>query len=328
MFISAEGGLLSPSAIIQIPPALILLMFSKNLMAFAVVLSGLCCYGSEIPAEPEVHLQVPATKGQFQQLTIDAGDPSLKDDRLWVQVSGASGSLVNVGGVSQASPIEVVSVTDNGELIAFNHKKGINRRGCPYSTADFELPAGTCMLCISASSGNFAGNIKIVGGLSKDAASVVRPVPISFSNEVESEEIRKPFSIDASWLIVIISCVFIIALVVVCILIKAKRVAVLELHCSDAPNHVVRVYLHQLRHKNGFTVGRSASNDLVLKHSSVSSTHARLSLDPSGKFLVCDLKSTNGTWLNKSRLEPHKPVPLSSGCTLNCAKVSIKIVRL
>src|ERR1700683_5471629 len=49
--------------------------------------------------------------------------------------------------------------------------------------------------------------------------------------------------------------------------------------------------------KNEISVGRIQGNDLVLSKGNVSKHHARL-LSRDGRFIVTDLKSTNGTYVN------------------------------
>jgi hypothetical protein len=51
------------------------------------------------------------------------------------------------------------------------------------------------------------------------------------------------------------------------------------------------------------TVGRSASNDVVLTEPSVSAQHAWFELDEHGSLLIQDARSTNGTIVNGRRLE-------------------------
>src|ERR1700685_1384055 len=49
--------------------------------------------------------------------------------------------------------------------------------------------------------------------------------------------------------------------------------------------------------KSEISVGRIQGNDLVLSKGNVSKHHARL-LSRDGRFIVTDLKSTNGTYVN------------------------------
>ncbi|NPA27275.1 MAG: FHA domain-containing protein [Chloroflexi bacterium] len=59
-------------------------------------------------------------------------------------------------------------------------------------------------------------------------------------------------------------------------------------------------------------VGRSQDNDIVLPLPEVSRHHARLFPQGDG-WAIEDLNSTNGTWVNSTRLPPHKPHPLRPG---------------
>ena len=62
---------------------------------------------------------------------------------------------------------------------------------------------------------------------------------------------------------------------------------------------------------NTITLGRSASNTVVLDDEFVSSHHARVYTDPAtGKWAIEDLGSTNGTVVNQQRL--NAPMILGS----------------
>ena len=58
------------------------------------------------------------------------------------------------------------------------------------------------------------------------------------------------------------------------------------------------------------TIGRAEDNDMVLDSSQVSRHHARLTWDDS-TYVVEDLGSKNGTWVNERRLE--EPAPVKNG---------------
>ncbi len=60
------------------------------------------------------------------------------------------------------------------------------------------------------------------------------------------------------------------------------------------------------------TLGRSARADVVLDDPSVSRMHARLSR-VSGSWVIVDLTSKQGTYVNSARLEPGDPTPLDVG---------------
>ena len=62
-------------------------------------------------------------------------------------------------------------------------------------------------------------------------------------------------------------------------------------------------------------VGRSvASADIVIPDPAVSGRHCRIDALPHRKkYVVTDLESRNGTWLNGERLVPEAPRPTGSG---------------
>jgi pSer/pThr/pTyr-binding forkhead associated (FHA) protein/predicted Ser/Thr protein kinase len=64
--------------------------------------------------------------------------------------------------------------------------------------------------------------------------------------------------------------------------------------------------------KPAINIGRSLTNDLVIKKSTVSSRHAIIEQKPDGYFIV-DLNSSNKTLLNRSKLNPNSPYRLSDG---------------
>lgn len=76
----------------------------------------------------------------------------------------------------------------------------------------------------------------------------------------------------------------------------------------------------------GLTIGRGTENDLVIDHSSVSRYHARIDFD--GKnYLVQDLKSLNGTYLENTRLAPGEPVTWMPGDNLRVGEVWLRLER-
>jgi hypothetical protein len=54
--------------------------------------------------------------------------------------------------------------------------------------------------------------------------------------------------------------------------------------------------------KDSYTLGRHRNNDIVISDPKASSFHARIDRSPEG-FLIVDLKSRNGCWLNGKRVE-------------------------
>ena len=53
--------------------------------------------------------------------------------------------------------------------------------------------------------------------------------------------------------------------------------------------------------QNEITIGRVQGNDIVLPKGNISKRHSRIVLRD-GKFIIVDLKSTNGTYVNGKRI--------------------------
>src|SRR3954462_13376927 len=53
--------------------------------------------------------------------------------------------------------------------------------------------------------------------------------------------------------------------------------------------------------KNEITIGRLAGNDIVLAKGNVSKYHSRI-VAKDGKFIIVDMKSTNGTYVNGKKI--------------------------
>lgn len=70
-------------------------------------------------------------------------------------------------------------------------------------------------------------------------------------------------------------------------------------------------------------IGRASDNALIVEDSSVSRRHARLTVD-SGRLMVEDLGSANGTFLGGRRLPPNTPSLVADGQTLRLGDVQIE----
>jgi pilus assembly protein CpaF len=68
-------------------------------------------------------------------------------------------------------------------------------------------------------------------------------------------------------------------------------------------------------------VGRVQGNELMLPKGNVSKRHARL-LYRDGRFIVTDLKSTNGTYVNDKRVEKAQ---LAAGDRLRIGRVEMTV---
>jgi hypothetical protein len=58
------------------------------------------------------------------------------------------------------------------------------------------------------------------------------------------------------------------------------------------------------------TLGRAHDSTIVLDDDFASSRHARVFPDPSGQWVVEDLGSTNGTYLDRTKINSPTPVPM------------------
>jgi pSer/pThr/pTyr-binding forkhead associated (FHA) protein len=72
------------------------------------------------------------------------------------------------------------------------------------------------------------------------------------------------------------------------------------------------------------TIGRAPSSTLVLDDDYASNAHARLSL-ANGSWVVQDLGSTNGTWIDRQRITT--PTPLSVGHQLKVGRTVLELRR-
>jgi pSer/pThr/pTyr-binding forkhead associated (FHA) protein len=57
----------------------------------------------------------------------------------------------------------------------------------------------------------------------------------------------------------------------------------------------------------------------------VSRAHAALRRYPTGDLALVDMDSTNGTWLNNTRLTPHLPTVISNGARIVLAKMTLYV---
>ncbi|MEU2505236.1 FHA domain-containing protein [Streptomyces sp. NPDC007863] len=71
------------------------------------------------------------------------------------------------------------------------------------------------------------------------------------------------------------------------------------------------------------TLGRAHDSTIVLDDDYASSRHARIYPDRDGQWIVEDLGSTNGTYLDRSRLTTATPIPL--GAPIRIGKTVIEL---
>ncbi len=70
-------------------------------------------------------------------------------------------------------------------------------------------------------------------------------------------------------------------------------------------------------------IGRSADCELLLDDDYVSTHHATLHLDDAGRWVVTDLGSTNGTFVNESRLEA--PTVVTPADTVRIGRTQMRV---
>lgn len=71
------------------------------------------------------------------------------------------------------------------------------------------------------------------------------------------------------------------------------------------------------------TLGRAHDSTIVLDDDYASSRHARIYPDRDGRWIVEDLGSTNGTYLDRTRLT--SPVPIPPGAPVRIGKTVIEL---
>ncbi|MFF8730124.1 FHA domain-containing protein [Streptomyces sp. NPDC015171] len=71
------------------------------------------------------------------------------------------------------------------------------------------------------------------------------------------------------------------------------------------------------------TLGRAHDSTIVLDDDYASSRHARIYPDRDGQWIIEDLGSTNGTYLDRSRLTTPTPIPL--GSPIRIGKTAIEL---
>ncbi|MEN8134223.1 MAG: adenylate/guanylate cyclase domain-containing protein [Thermodesulfobacteriota bacterium] len=77
--------------------------------------------------------------------------------------------------------------------------------------------------------------------------------------------------------------------------------------------------------KNNFTIGREATNEIILPYSWISRKHTMIQRKSGGIFHIIDLGSSNGTYLNNKRI--HAPAILNNGDLITLGKTTIKFIQ-
>jgi len=79
--------------------------------------------------------------------------------------------------------------------------------------------------------------------------------------------------------------------------------------------------------RQGMRVGRSGDNTLPLNHREISRQHMRITWREDDKYLVEDLNSSNGVWLNDTRLMPRIPAELNIGDVIRVGPFIMELVE-
>jgi len=80
--------------------------------------------------------------------------------------------------------------------------------------------------------------------------------------------------------------------------------------------------VHEIRGECG--IGRLLENQLVMSDSGVSRLHARVARAGPGRYLISDLGSANGTFLNDTRLTTGNPATLGDGDAINIGTLPLR----
>jgi pSer/pThr/pTyr-binding forkhead associated (FHA) protein len=72
--------------------------------------------------------------------------------------------------------------------------------------------------------------------------------------------------------------------------------------------------------KSDVVVGRSQTCDLAIPHESISRNHCRVEI-VKGAFYITDLDSSNGTFIEGRKLDPHKRMPFDSKSNITIGKL-------
>jgi phage tail-like protein len=80
--------------------------------------------------------------------------------------------------------------------------------------------------------------------------------------------------------------------------------------------------------RQGLRVGRTGDNSLALNHREISRQHMRITWREDDKFLIEDLNSSNGVWLNDSRIPSRIPQELNEGDIIRVGPYLLTFDRL
>jgi pSer/pThr/pTyr-binding forkhead associated (FHA) protein len=73
------------------------------------------------------------------------------------------------------------------------------------------------------------------------------------------------------------------------------------------------------------TIGRATGANFIVDAALVSRVHCRLTVHSDGRLELCDLESTNGTFVNGARV--GQPIPLASGDRIQVGRIELIALR-
>jgi hypothetical protein len=74
------------------------------------------------------------------------------------------------------------------------------------------------------------------------------------------------------------------------------------------------------------SLGRTANCDIAIKSEKISKLHAHLTRDPNGGWMITDVGSSNGTFVNDRKLEAMVRTPIEDGDHLRFGTVHARFV--
>lgn len=80
--------------------------------------------------------------------------------------------------------------------------------------------------------------------------------------------------------------------------------------------------------RQGLRVGRVSENNLMLNHREISRQHMRITWREDDKFLIEDLNSSNGVWVNDTRITSRIPQELEEGDIIRCGPYLLTFQQL
>ena len=100
---------------------------------------------------------------------------------------------------------------------------------------------------------------------------------------------------------------------------------VFQAELIDVDHIITKESVSLVLNKQTVTIGRDSSNDIVIPREFISSLHATIEYK-NGYYYLEDHRSTNGTSLNKRKIQENKPARLKSGDTIHFANYEFRLL--